>query len=311
MSSTAAHLRRAALRLAVLVVLVVATACSGATGGSGDREGVDPDAAAVATPASRTRTGGAGDGAAPAGADRIPAGARQATVTKVTDGDTIRVAVGGADEPVRLIAIDAPEVAGGCGADQATAFVARRVPVGARVWLETDVTDRDRYARLLRYVWTDDGRLLNAAIVRAGWARAKLYEPDDGRWSQLLRAERAAREAGRGIWSRCDLADAEPTGTAPTAPDADGARGGCDPNYSGCVPRHPPDVDCDVVDGPVRVLGADPHNLDGNHDAMGREDPRPPDRDTQPPTVAAPRHPPPTVTPHRQLWQRPATPHRP
>jgi hypothetical protein len=49
----------------------------------------------------------------------------------------------------------------------------------------------------------------------------------------------------------------------------------CDPNYRGCVPVYPPDVDCDRVNGPVKVLGDDPHNLDGNHDGQACEGPPP------------------------------------
>lgn len=247
--------------LAALVAAAALTACSAATGSppdggaGGGAPDTGPPLAARPTP--------------PAAGDAIPAGSRPATVTTITDGDTIRVAVGGVDEPVRLLEVDAPEIDGGCGAEHATAFVRRRVPVGSIVWLERDVSDRDRYGRLLRYVWTADGQLLNAAIVRAGWARAKLYPPDDGRWAQVQRAERRARRAGRGIWRRCEIAG----GADGSTPDPDDRAGDCDPNYSGCVPRHPPDVDCDRVDGPVRVLGADPHALDGNHDGMGCEGP--------------------------------------
>lgn len=252
-------------RLAALVVCAALGACSPATGTAppdGDRDPSlpTPDATAASVPTSATSPR--------AGSGRIPAGAEPATVTGITDGDTVRVRIHGADEPVRLLEIDAPEVDGGCAADRATAFVTRRAPVGTGVWLERDVSDRDRYGRLLRYIWTDGGHLLNAAIVRAGWARAKLYEPDDGRWVQMQRAERAARRAGRGIWSLC--ADADPGGTPP---DTGAGTRACDPNYSGCVPVYPPDVDCDRVDGPVRVTGADPHNLDGNHDGMGCEGP--------------------------------------
>jgi hypothetical protein len=42
---------------------------------------------------------------------------------------------------------------------------------GSRLWLEADVEDRDRYGRLLRYLWHDDGTLINEALVRQGWAR--------------------------------------------------------------------------------------------------------------------------------------------
>lgn len=186
--------------LAALVAAAALTACSPATGAppdGGAGAGAPDTGPPLAAPPTPAAAGG-----------RIPAGSRPATVTTITDGDTIRVAVGGVDEPVRLLEVDAPEIDGGCGADHAVAFVRRRVPVGSIVWLERDVSDRDRYGRLLRYVWTADGQLLNAAIVRAGWARAKLYPPDDGRWAQVQRAERRARRAGRGIWRRCEVAPA-------------------------------------------------------------------------------------------------------
>jgi micrococcal nuclease len=135
------------------------------------------------------------------------------------------------------------------------------------VWLEADVSDRDRYDRLLRYVWRDDGELLNERLVAAGWAEAKLYEPDDGRWATMRRAQQRARDARAGLWQLCDLAG------APGEPPSTG--GACDPNYSGCVPVPPPDVDCDRVDGPVTVLGRDLHNLDGNRDGRACEGPPP------------------------------------
>lgn len=47
--------------------------------------------------------------------------------------------------------------------------------------------------------------------------------------------------------------------------------GTCDPNYSGCVPSYPPDVDCGAVGGSVEVYGADPHGLDGDGDGIGCE----------------------------------------
>lgn len=54
-------------------------------------------------------------------------------------------------------------------------------------------------------------------------------------------------------------------------PSGGGGGGNCDPNYSGCVPPYPPDVDCAQVDGPVQVVGSDPHGLDGNGDGVGCE----------------------------------------
>jgi micrococcal nuclease len=224
-----------------------------------------PDVITVRTdnPAART-TGTAGsDGRTqPRG---VPADAQVAEVASITDGDTLRALVDGTNEAVRLLEVDAPETSGGCGAAQATEFVRRFVPPGSTVWLEPDVSDRDRYGRLLRYVWRDDAQLLNERLIEAGWAEAKLYEPDDGRWTAMRQAQQRARDARAGIWELCDMAG------APGGPPA--SDGTCDRNYSGCVPVYPPDVDCDRVDGPVTVLGKDPHNLDGNRDGRACEGP--------------------------------------
>lgn len=232
-------------------------------------------------------------------AKRRPPGARPAVVTSVTDGDTIRVRSDGADERVRFLAIDAPETRGGCGASEATAAVRTAAAPGDTVWLEPDVEQRDRNGRLLRYVWLADGTLLNERLVHDGLVNAKLYLPNDRYWERLQTAERHAIARDRGIWAQCaplpdDDGDGEgdgddrsagrtdrtasgaiPADTAGGADDTAAARdvGPCDANYSGCVPPYPPDVDCSRVDGPVAVIGADPHHLDGNGDGQGCEGP--------------------------------------
>jgi micrococcal nuclease len=134
----------------------------------------------------------------------IPADAQAAVVASVIDGDTIRVRIAEVDEVVRLLEIDAPETGVGCGATQSTEFIRELVPPGSTVWLERDVEDRDRYGRLLRYVWRDDATLLNEMLVAVGWAEAKLYLPNDGRWLSMRQAQQVARDAGAGIWRLCD-----------------------------------------------------------------------------------------------------------
>jgi micrococcal nuclease len=130
----------------------------------------------------------------------------EAEVVSVVDGDTLRVRVGGAVEKVRLVGVDAPETGHLRPAEpfheEATAFV-RRLATHARLRLAPDrlQDDRDRYGRLLRYAWLPDGRLLNAEIIRAGWAEAYRrlrYE----RRAEFLRLEREARDARRGRWAR-------------------------------------------------------------------------------------------------------------
>lgn len=242
---------------AAAVVQVVAAA--------GDRRApADPSVGSIDQPPGSAQ---ADDGAPGA---EVPADVTQAIVTSITDGDTLRVDVDGRNEPVRLLELDTPEVTGDCGAASATAALAELAPVGSRVWLQSDVKSRDRYGRLLRYLWRDDGVMVNRALVRRGWARAKLYPPNERHWPMMRRAGKLAQRRDAGLWKQCDWGGR--TSVRPVAPDTSpGQPVPCDPNYSGCVPRYPPDVDCSRIDGPVNVLGSDPHNLDGDGDRRACE----------------------------------------
>lgn len=141
-------------------------------------------------------------GAAPGTVGQHPGDATAtptAEVVSVTDGDTLRVAVDGTEEPVRLIGIDAPE-RGACYAVEATAAL-RELVEGEQVALESDTSDRDRYDRLLRYVHVD-GTHVNATLVREGFAVARRYPPDTGRAEELEAAEATARSEQVGLWGR-------------------------------------------------------------------------------------------------------------
>ncbi len=131
-------------------------------------------------------------------------------VTSVIDGDTIRVQLGGKNEAVRLLGIDAPELRGRNGEAERMASesreIARSLVGGRRVRLETDPEGdtRDAYGRALRYVFLDDApgeaESLNAELLRRGYARAYTRFP----FSQAERyreLENEAREAGRGLWA--------------------------------------------------------------------------------------------------------------
>ena len=130
-----------------------------------------------------------------------------AHVERVVDGDTIRVRFEGASdiERVRLILIDAPEVtgAGECFGDRATTFVTGLLPAGTIVRLERDVSETDRFDRLLRYVYLEDGRMLNELLVAEGYASVATFPPDLRHLDRMRAAEAAARAAGRGLWSAC------------------------------------------------------------------------------------------------------------
>ena len=120
------------------------------------------------------------------------------TVIGVTDGDTLDARVDGSVETVRLIGINAPE-RGECLADEAGRWLRERVE-GRTVELVRDVSDRDRYGRLLRYVELD-GADIGVELVRAGLALAREYPPDTARAAEYRLVQKAAEVDGAGMWS--------------------------------------------------------------------------------------------------------------
>jgi micrococcal nuclease len=152
-------------------------------------------------------TAGAGGGAA--GGSKEPAGEASAgRVLRVVDGDTIQVQVGGRPEKVRYIGVDTPEsVKPGtpvqCYAKRASAFNERLID-GRQVRLVLDAEHRDRYGRLLAYVYRkSDGLFVNAALVRGGYAQVLTIPPDVAHAGEFRRLAARARRAGRGLWTAC------------------------------------------------------------------------------------------------------------
>lgn len=153
-----------------------------------------------------------------AGVPAHTAPVRTATITRWTDGDTVRVAMASGSVRVRLIGIDAPETSVGdraarqgtqFGKDTATivalgrqarAAAERLAPFGTTVRVETDVAIYDRFGRFLAYLWLSDGRMLNEELVRGGWAFVLTVPPNVRYADRFVRAQREAREAGRGLW---------------------------------------------------------------------------------------------------------------
>jgi micrococcal nuclease len=129
-----------------------------------------------------------------------------AEVERVVDGDTIEVSINGAVEDVRYIGIDTPEsVTPGepveCFGRRASAFNERLVD-GRSVTLRFDRERRDTYGRLLAYVYAGP-RLVNAELVRQGYARTLTIAPNDSRAPLFDRLAREAGQAGRGLWGAC------------------------------------------------------------------------------------------------------------
>lgn len=161
---------------------------------------------------------------------------------------------------MRSIGIDAPEI-GDCLSAEATAYLSALIS-GQSIRLIVDVSDRDQFARLLRYVMVG-GTFINAELVRQGYATAIQYPPDTFMTPILETAQAEAQAAGRGIWGAGGVCT-----TPPPPPPS-----GCDPTYpTVCIPSPPPDLDCaDISARNFTVLPPDPHNFDGDSDGIGCE----------------------------------------
>jgi micrococcal nuclease len=125
----------------------------------------------------------------------------------VVDGDTVRLAGLGT---VRLIGVDTPEVYGErieCFGPQASAFARRVLRPGSDVRYRVGREARDRYGRLLVYLWLTDGRLFNRMLVTRGYATTLTIPPNDELAESFRAAEGDARRARLGIWRAPGCAD--------------------------------------------------------------------------------------------------------
>jgi endonuclease YncB( thermonuclease family) len=131
-------------------------------------------------------------------------------VTKPVDGDTIQVDMNGHTETVRFIGIDTPETHKPntpvqCYGPEAAAYTKSMVE-GKQVRLQADPldTNRDRYGRLLRYIYLPDGSLLQDQLVSQGYAFAYTQFPFQKK-DQMVAEEEAAKQAGKGLWTTCQV----------------------------------------------------------------------------------------------------------
>ncbi|MAP62700.1 MAG: hypothetical protein CMH34_02925 [Microbacterium sp.] len=149
-----------------------------------------------------------------------PADAVAVEVTQVVDGDTVRARpLPGTAPPwtpaesdpvdtdvaVRLIGVDTPEVYPDleCGGAEATDALRSLVSAGDTVWATRDDEERDRYDRVLLYLWTEDGTFVNLELVASGAGEALRIDPNDRYWPDLQAAQSTARDTAAGIWSLC------------------------------------------------------------------------------------------------------------
>ncbi len=140
------------------------------------------------------------------------------TVVRVVDGDTLKIRYWGKEESIRLIGIDTPESrvnkkakrdAKRSGEDiktitsmgkKATEYVKSLVKPGDLITIEFDAQERDRYRRLLGYVYLSNGKMLNEEIVKAGYANVMTIPPNVKYQDRFLRAYQEARKNKRGLW---------------------------------------------------------------------------------------------------------------
>lgn len=181
-------------------------------------------------------------------------------VVKVVDGDTLSLNMNGKTEVLRLIGMDTPETVDPrkpvqCFAQEASAK-AKETLIGKKVRIEADPSqgERDKYDRLLRYIFLEDGTFYNKLMIEEGYAHEYTYNIPYKYQSEFKEAETRAREGKRGFWGDiCDgdteqsAASAEsprstptPTPVAPVAPKASSSGYTCNcgktcPNMSSCA----------------------------------------------------------------------------
>jgi micrococcal nuclease len=146
-----------------------------------------------------------------AAASATSLGPGEAVVVRAVDGDTVRVRFPGAseDESVRLLGIDTPETHGvgglrECFGREASDHTKALLPPGERVRLVRDAEARDRYGRLLAYVYRSrDGLFVNLALATDGFATTLTYPPNVAHRDELVAAVGGARNRNAGLWGRC------------------------------------------------------------------------------------------------------------
>ena len=122
-------------------------------------------------------------------------------VEKIYDGDTIGVKIKNRSEKVRLIGIDAPEIGQGPWGLKSKKYLQELISSSSwRVIIEYDVERRDKYDRILGYIRTPDGKMLNEEMLKNGYAVLFTYPPNVKHVDEVRAAEKDARDKMLGIW---------------------------------------------------------------------------------------------------------------
>ncbi len=122
-----------------------------------------------------------------------------AQVGAIVDGDTIDVVINGQEYRVRYILMNTPERGEPFFSEATEAN--RQLVGGKTVYLQKDVSETDRYGRLLRYVYLEDGTFVNVELVRQGYAQIATFPPDVSKEAEIRAAQQEAMAAQRGLWA--------------------------------------------------------------------------------------------------------------
>ena len=131
------------------------------------------------------------------------------TVIHVSDGDTVRVEFSGRTEIIRLIGVDTPETKHPtkpveCFGPEASAHTAALLPKGTDVYIERDAEARDKYRRLLAYVYrTADNLFVNRELLAGGWGIPLSIAPNTAHETDFAAASFVAQSSNIGLWARC------------------------------------------------------------------------------------------------------------
>lgn len=177
-----------------------------------------PDSTTSNKPSQKPPNSPRGSVASPQVDNTTPNTTSRLTVARVVDGDTIELSTG---EKVRYIGIDTPEVVDprkpvqcfGVEASNAN----KSLVLGKEVRLEKDVSETDKYGRLLRYIWVGE-KLINEELVRRGFAHSSPYPPDIKYQDRFNTAETQARTENLGLWAGCPSGVTQPTNTVGKTP---------------------------------------------------------------------------------------------
>lgn len=191
-------------------------------------------------------------------------------VAKVIDGDTIKLENGFV---VRYIGIDTPETVHPSKPVQCYGKEAsnknRELVEGKEIEMEKDISETDKYGRLLRYVWVGD-IFINEYLVREGFASSSTYPPDVKYQNRFKEAERQAREEKRGLWgSYCDSWK-QPTPEEPVPQQIDTTSYICSYNTYNC-PDFTTHAEAQAVFEKCGGINNDIHRLDADKDGLACE----------------------------------------